>query len=104
MDESIAYAQRTAAAYEDAWYYMWRERTLPLNVDPLKSEVENKEERERIAKVFDQGLKAVIGYAYYGVVGLAASRLGRQGEEHPVRALAAPRPEVRGVESLGAKQ
>lgn len=23
--------------YEDAWYYLWRERRLPVNVDPLKS-------------------------------------------------------------------
>jgi uncharacterized protein (DUF2126 family)/transglutaminase-like putative cysteine protease len=49
--------------YEDAWYYMWKERTLPVNVDPLDSKIENKEDRERIAKVFDQGLKKVIGYA-----------------------------------------
>jgi uncharacterized protein (DUF2126 family)/transglutaminase-like putative cysteine protease len=55
--------EHAQAGYEDAWYYMWRERTLPVNVDPLKSEIENKEERERIANVFDRGLKTVIGYA-----------------------------------------
>jgi uncharacterized protein (DUF2126 family) len=26
-------------AYEDAWYYLWKERRLPTNVDPLKSEL-----------------------------------------------------------------
>ena len=50
-------------AYEDAWYHLWREQCLPVNVDPLKSEIENPEERKRLAKVFDQGLKKVVGYA-----------------------------------------
>lgn len=49
--------------YEDVWYYLWRERRLPVDVDPLQSQLENKEERERLASVFEQGLGAVIGYA-----------------------------------------
>ncbi|MDB6166728.1 MAG: dehydrogenase, partial [Lacunisphaera sp.] len=49
-------------AYEDAWYYMWRERRLPSNVDPLQSRLEDKEERSRIAKIFKQGLDKVAGY------------------------------------------
>jgi uncharacterized protein (DUF2126 family)/transglutaminase-like putative cysteine protease len=49
-------------AYEDAWYYMWRERRLPTNVDPLKSRLEDKEERARLAKIFNQGLNKVAGY------------------------------------------
>ena len=43
-------------AYEDAWYYMWRERRLPSNVDPLKSKLEDKEERARLSNIFDHGL------------------------------------------------
>ena len=31
--------------YEDAWYYLWRERQLPVNVDPLKSNLDDPEER-----------------------------------------------------------
>lgn len=49
--------------YEDIWYYLWRERRLPTNVDPLDSKLEEKEERERLARIFDQGLQAVVGYA-----------------------------------------
>jgi uncharacterized protein (DUF2126 family)/transglutaminase-like putative cysteine protease len=49
-------------AYEDAWYYMWKERRLPANVDPLKSNLKNEEERKRLAKVLEQGLGKVIGY------------------------------------------
>ena len=49
-------------AYEDAWYYMWRERRLPANVDPLASKLEDEEERARLAKILDQGLNQVVGY------------------------------------------
>ncbi len=48
--------------YEDAWYYLWKERRLPINVDPLKSNLKEEEERKRLAKVFEQGLAKVIGY------------------------------------------
>lgn len=50
------------AAYEDAFYYLWRERRLPTNVDPLKSNLKDKLERERIARIFDRGLHEVVGY------------------------------------------
>ncbi len=48
--------------YEDVWYYLWRERKLPINVDPFKSKLSNVEERARLAKVFEKGLDAVTGY------------------------------------------
>jgi uncharacterized protein (DUF2126 family)/transglutaminase-like putative cysteine protease len=51
------------AGYEDNWYYLWKSRRLPVNVDPLKSQLSDPEERARIAKVFEQGLDKVIGYA-----------------------------------------
>jgi len=49
--------------FEDAWYHLWKERRLPTNVDPFDSKLENKEDRERLAKVFEQGLDKVVGYA-----------------------------------------
>ena len=49
-------------AYEDAFYYLWRERRLPVNVDPLESELKDPMERERLAKVFEQGLDEIIGH------------------------------------------
>ena len=49
-------------AYEDAFYYLWRERRLPGNVDPLKSNLKDKYERERLARLFDQGLNNVVGH------------------------------------------
>lgn len=49
-------------AHEDAWYYMWRERRLPVNVDPLQSRLENEEERLRLGRIFNQGLNKIAGY------------------------------------------
>ncbi|MCH2108749.1 MAG: transglutaminase family protein [Polyangiaceae bacterium] len=49
-------------AYEDVWYYLWKERRLPGNVDPLDNHLEDPLERERLAKVFRQGLGEVVGY------------------------------------------
>jgi len=49
-------------ALEDVWYYLWKERRLPTNVDPLKSELKDAEERARLARVFEQGLGSAVGY------------------------------------------
>jgi uncharacterized protein (DUF2126 family) len=53
--------QHVICGYEDAMYYMWRERRLPINVDLKDSKLEQKEERERIARVFEQGLTSPVG-------------------------------------------
>ena len=49
-------------AYEDVWYYLWRERRLPTNVDPFDSRLDDPLERERLRRVFSQGLDAVVGH------------------------------------------
>ena len=50
-------------AFEDALYYLWRERRLPINVDPFESKLEDPLERERLAAVFSRGLDNVVGHA-----------------------------------------
>src|SRR6185312_13904497 len=50
------------AGYEDAWWYAWRERRLPSNVDPHDSRLDDAVERERLMRTFDQGLAKVVGY------------------------------------------
>ncbi len=50
------------AGYEDVWYYLWKERRLPVNVDPLKNNLKNPEDRLRLAKIFEQGLDKIVGY------------------------------------------
>ncbi|MDR2032907.1 MAG: transglutaminase family protein [Azoarcus sp.] len=49
-------------AYEDVFYYMWRERRLPSNVDPFDARVDDPCERERLLRVFARGLKRVAGH------------------------------------------
>jgi uncharacterized protein (DUF2126 family) len=50
------------AGYEDTWYYLWRERKLPANVDPFDSRLDDPLERARLRKVFKQGLDKVVGH------------------------------------------
>ena len=56
-------SQAITPAYEDTWYYLWRERRLPVNVDPFDARLDDAMERERLRRVFSQGLQAVVGYA-----------------------------------------
>ena len=51
-------------SFEDVFYYMWRERRLPGNVDPFDSRVDDPLERERLMKVFTQGLTHVVGHVF----------------------------------------
>jgi uncharacterized protein (DUF2126 family) len=48
--------------YEDTFHYLWRERRLAVNVTPLDPRLDDEIERERLRKVFDQGLKKIVGY------------------------------------------
>ena len=48
--------------YEDVWYYLWRERRLPMNVDPFDSKLDEEMERARLRRVFSQKLDSVVGY------------------------------------------
>ncbi|HJQ60293.1 MAG TPA: transglutaminase family protein, partial [Vineibacter sp.] len=49
-------------AFEDTWYYLWRERRLPVNVDPAHSNLKDPLERSRLARVFEQELESVAGH------------------------------------------
>ncbi|MFN9209984.1 MAG: DUF2126 domain-containing protein [Betaproteobacteria bacterium] len=49
--------------FEDVWYYLWRERRLPVNVDPFDSRLDDELERARLRRVFEEKLDAPVGYA-----------------------------------------
>ncbi len=49
--------------YEDVFYYTWKERRLPSNVTPEQSRLKDKQERARLARLFQEGLGEVVGYA-----------------------------------------
>ncbi len=48
--------------YEDTWYYLWRERRLPVNVDPFDAKLDDEMERNRLRRIFSQGLDHPVGY------------------------------------------
>ncbi len=68
------------AGYEDTWYYLWRERRLPVNVDPLASKLDDEMERARLRRVFTQKLDSVVGYVLPLKVG-ASGNPGLSGPE-----------------------
>jgi uncharacterized protein (DUF2126 family) len=49
-------------AYEDVFYYLWKERKLPPNVDPLDPKLADPVERATMAKVFEEGLGKTVGF------------------------------------------
>ncbi len=50
------------AGFEDTFYYLWRERQLPINVDPFDARLDDELERNRLRRVYSQGLEAPVGY------------------------------------------
>jgi uncharacterized protein (DUF2126 family) len=48
-------------AYEDIYYYLWRERTLPANVVVEDARLRDPLERARLAHVFSHGLASPVG-------------------------------------------
>ena len=50
------------SAYEDTFYYLWRERKLPVNVDPLDPKIEDPIERNRMARIFERDLGKTAGF------------------------------------------
>ncbi|MCA9015391.1 MAG: transglutaminase family protein, partial [Planctomycetaceae bacterium] len=53
--------EHAVLAYEDAMYYLWKERRLAVNADVFNSDLEDEEERIRLARVFEQGLDSPVG-------------------------------------------
>jgi uncharacterized protein (DUF2126 family) len=49
-------------AYEDNFYYLWREGTLPSNVKAEDPRLKDEMERKRLRTVFAQGLDKVVGH------------------------------------------
>jgi uncharacterized protein (DUF2126 family)/transglutaminase-like putative cysteine protease len=55
-------AESIVPAFEDTYYYLWREGKLPINVDPSDSRLEDPQERARLRRLFEQGLEKPVGY------------------------------------------
>lgn len=51
------------AGFEDPWVFTAMEENLPVDVDPLKADLSDSEERRRLARVLNRGLNTPAGYA-----------------------------------------
>ncbi len=49
-------------AFEDNFYYLWQEGTIPENIDPLKSNLKDSIERKTLTKLLDTGLDQPAGF------------------------------------------
>ena len=49
--------------YEDTLYWLWKEGTVPANIDPLKANLKDSSERRTLAQVLEKGLGDPVGYA-----------------------------------------
>jgi len=49
--------------YEDAIYYLWKEGNLPHNLDPLKHELKQRDERRKVLELIEAGLNEPRGFA-----------------------------------------
>jgi uncharacterized protein (DUF2126 family) len=50
------------AAYEDVWLALKDEQQLPVNVDPLKFDLKDSDQRKRLARLLERGLGEPAGY------------------------------------------
>jgi uncharacterized protein (DUF2126 family)/transglutaminase-like putative cysteine protease len=65
--------------FEDTFYYLWRERTLPVNVDPFDARLDDEMERARLRRVYQHGLDSPVGYALPLVCGDSEDEGGSSG-------------------------
>lgn len=49
-------------AYEDSFYFLWEEGRLPIDVDPLKSDLNDPLERQRLSKILNIGMNKPVGF------------------------------------------
>lgn len=54
--------ENVITAYEDPFHYIMKEAQLPLDIDPLKADLNDSLERKNIAKVLSQGLNNPVGF------------------------------------------
>ena len=54
--------QRVQSAFEDTYYYLWKEGTLPVNIEPTDARIASPAERARLRRLFEGALQRQAGY------------------------------------------
>jgi uncharacterized protein (DUF2126 family)/transglutaminase-like putative cysteine protease len=52
-----------SAAYEDIFYFLWTEGKIPVNIDPLQTNLKDSVERKTLTQLLDKGLGEPAGYS-----------------------------------------
>ena len=49
-------------AWEDPYHFIFQERKIPVNIDPRVSHIDEPEERQRLARILEKGLRNEVGF------------------------------------------
>ena len=49
-------------AYEDVFYFLWKEGQLPTDVDPLEHDLDDPLERQKLTEILQKGIDKPVGY------------------------------------------
>ncbi|WP_372775039.1 DUF2126 domain-containing protein [Mangrovibacterium sp.] len=55
-------AETIIPAYEDAFYFLWEEGRLPVDVDPLKTDLKDPLERQKLSELLNKGMNDPAGF------------------------------------------
>lgn len=62
LADALGLASGPMPAYEDPWHFIDREARVPVDLDPCSSDLQDGEERARLARVLTRGLREVVGW------------------------------------------
>ena len=63
LSKRLGLDQRSVqTAFEDTYFYLWKEGTLPTNIDPTDARLASPVERTRLRRLFDGALNKPAGY------------------------------------------
>jgi len=63
LRDALGLPATQVTAYEDPWHFLHEEAKVPTDIDPMKADLENGEERRRLARVLNRGMRTPSGYA-----------------------------------------
>lgn len=64
LSETLGFgADALVPGYEDTLYWLWKEGTVPANIDPASAKLNDSVERRTLAQVLQRGLGNPVGYA-----------------------------------------
>lgn len=61
--ERLGVTNRFVTAYEDPWHFLHEEGKLPLDADPMQASLDDPEDRRRLARILNRGLRTPVGCA-----------------------------------------